>query len=387
MNRMRVMVIAGDPSGDALAADLVRALSKKCAPLPCMFFGAGGMKMREAGVDIAFDLTTDSVIGISDVFNKLPELRKRFNHLVKTAAEKQPDLIILVDFDGFNRRFAAAIRERQRGTSWKPRIVRYVSPQVWASRAGRAQSLAKNVDLLLCLFPFEKDWYSQRYPEFKVEFVGPPIFDRYANHKFEPQRYPQPLPTNSDPNAPLIVLLPGSRGAELKRHVPVMLDALAQIQQQTPVRYRIVLPESLDTQAVALPGNITVQRGGLAEALSEAKIAIAKTGTITLECAYFGVPTVAIYKTSWLTELIARLVIKVKFLAMPNLLANEAVFPELIQRDATSTKIASEAMDLLRNEKRRAHVKQKLKNVLDELGGPGATERAASAIMRLMNGS
>ena len=150
---MRVMVIAGDPSGDALAADLVRALAKKCAPLPCSFFGAGGPKMARAGVNLTYDLTADSVIGISDVFKKLPQFRKRFKHLVDLAVEQSPDLIVLVDFSGFNRRFAKAIRQRQ-GGNWKPRIVQYVSPQVWASRAGRARSLQRDVDLLLCLFPF-----------------------------------------------------------------------------------------------------------------------------------------------------------------------------------------------------------------------------------------
>jgi lipid-A-disaccharide synthase len=384
---MRVMVIAGDPSGDALAADLVRALSKKCAPLPCAFFGAGGSKMREAGVDLAFDLTTDSVIGISDVFNKLPRLRKRFRQLVDAAAKQQPDLIVLVDFDGFNRRFAAAIRARQGGTNWNPRIVRYVSPQVWASRAGRARSLAQNVNLLLCLFPFEKDWYAQRFPEFNVEFVGPPMFDRYSNYKFEPEKYPPPAPSNAGSNLPLIVLLPGSRRAEVRRHLPVMLDALRRIQKEIPVRYRIVLPESLNTQTVALPNNVTIQRGGLAEALREATIAISKTGTVTMELAYFNVPSVAIYKTSWLTALIARTIIKVKYLAMPNLLANEVIFPELLQHEATAKRIAIEALDLLRNEQRRTQMKHKLQNVMTELGGPGATERAATAILQLMNGN
>lgn len=385
MNRMRVMVIAGDPSGDALAADLVRALAKRCAPLPCTFFGAGGMKMREAGVESAFDLTTDSVIGISDVFNKLPRLRKRFQQLVDAAADQKPDLIILVDFDGFNRRFAAAIRSRQSGTNWNPRIVRYVSPQVWASRASRARSLARNVDLLLCLFPFEKDWYAKRFPEFNVEFVGPPMFDRYSNHKFEPEKYPPPAPSNADPNLPLVVLLPGSRRAEVRRHLPVMLDALRRVEKEIPVRYRIVLPESLNTQTVALPKDVTIQRGGLAEALREATIAISKTGTVMMELAYFNVPTVAIYKTSWITFMIARSIIKVQYLAMPNLLANEVIFPELIQQNATAKQIATEALDLLHHKERRAEMKRKLQNVLAKLGGPGATERAASAILRLMN--
>jgi len=387
MKLKRVMVIAGDPSGDALAADLVRALGKRLEPMPCSFFGAGGPKMAHAGVALAFDLTSDSVIGISDVFKKLPEFRKRFLHLVDLAVERQPELIVLVDFSGFNRRFAKAIRRRQKQSeNWKPRIVQYVSPQVWASRSGRARSLVRDVDLLLCLFPFEKDWYAKRFPTLNVEFVGPPIFDRYANYKFQPEKYPSESQVGADTHLPLVVLLPGSRKAELKRHLLVMLTALEQIQNKVPVRYRIVLPESLDITGLfpELPHNLSIQHGGLAEALREASVAISKTGTVMLECAYFGVPTVAIYKTSWLTALIARFIIQVKFLAMPNLLANEAVFPELLQQDATADRIAAEALDLLRNESRRAGVKAKLTEVISRLGGIGATERAASAVLKLL---
>ncbi|MDB6059739.1 MAG: Lipid-A-disaccharide synthase [Verrucomicrobiales bacterium] len=387
MKALRVMVIAGDPSGDALAADLVRALGRGVAPLPCSFFGAGGPKMAEAGVELAFDLTSDSVIGISDVLKKLPQFRKRFSHLVNLAVQQQPDLFVLVDFSGFNRRFAKAIRERQaQNGDWKPRIVQYVSPQVWASRSGRARSLVRDVDLLLCLFPFEKVWYVQRFPKLKVEFVGPPIFDRYANYKFEPEKYPVPAWAAADRKLPLVVMLPGSRKGELKRHLPVMLEALARIEKEVPVRYRIVLPETLDITGLCpqLPRNLIIQHGGLAEALQEATIAISKTGTVMLECAYFNVPTVAIYKTSWLTALIARYIIQVKFLAMPNLLANEAVFPELLQQDATAEKIAIEALDLLRNSPRRSQVQSKLKDIISQLGGVGGTERAAAAILKLM---
>jgi lipid-A-disaccharide synthase len=310
-------------------------------------------------------------------------LRKRVQRLVNLAVERRPELIVLVDFDGFNRRFAKTIRQRQT-VDWTPRIVRYVSPQVWASRAGRAKALARDIDLLLCLFPFEKQWYAQRFPQMKVEVVGPPIFDRYADDKFK-----IPKAASAD-GKPLVVLLPGSRKAELKRHLPVMYEALQLIAQKQEVRYRVVLPEGVDIGGMFadLPPTFlsNVQNGGLADALREASIAISKTGTITLECAFFGVPTVAIYKTSWLTALIARLVIKVNFLAMPNLLANEPVFPELLQQKATPQRIASEALNLLHDETRRTEIKRKLQTIIAQLGGVGSTERAATAVINLIRG-
>jgi lipid-A-disaccharide synthase len=152
----------------------------------------------------------------------------------------------------------------------------------------------------------------------------------------------------------------------------------------------VVLPEGVDIGGMFadLPPTFlsNVQNGGLADALREASIAISKTGTITLECAFFGVPTVAIYKTSWLTALIARLVIKVNFLAMPNLLANEPVFPELLQQEATPQRIASEALNLLHDETRRTEIKRKLQTIIAQLGGVGSTERAATAVINLIRG-
>ena len=156
------MVIAGEASGDALAAGLVKSLSQKLTNRP-RFFGAGGPRMAQAGVALEFDMTAQAAIGISDVIKKLPVFRRIFRSLLQIALERQPDLIVLVDFGGFNRRFASAIRREARG-SWKPKIVQYVSPQVWASRPGRAKTMVRDLDLLLCLFPFEKEWYAQREP-------------------------------------------------------------------------------------------------------------------------------------------------------------------------------------------------------------------------------
>ena len=376
-----VMLIAGETSGDTLGAELVRALRPKLNQ-GTNFIGAGGSKMREAGVDIAIDMTEHAVIGLGDVLRNYGKFKRIFRDLLNLAVKHKPELIVLVDFSGFNRRFAKAVREEIRRNpwlNWNPKIVQYVSPQVWASRPSRAEKMAQDVDLLLCLFPFEKTWYAKRTPEFRVECIGHSIFDRYAS--FERAN------TLSEAK-PSVVILPGSRRAELKRHLPVMLAAAARIAGSVEASFKLVLPtEDLRPllDSFAPDKTIQVQIGGLADALSTATIAIASTGTVLLECAYFGVPTVAMYRTSWGTYQIGKRIIQVKYLSMPNILADEVVFPEFVQDDATPENVSKAALHLLTNESERTRIKSKLQQILTTLGGPGASERAATAIQRLVN--
>lgn len=299
------------------------------------------------------------------------------------AREREPDAIICVDFSWFNGRFAHAIKQYERSRQdwfhdWNPKIIRYVSPQVWASRENRVYQVARDFDLLLSIFPFEKEWYSARVPELRVEFVGHPIIDRYQRL----EKAQSSVPVSATPT---VLLLPGSRPDELARHLPVLLEALDKMRAALPqLRAQMVLPgQALLNQAqrTRLPEDLTVRIGGLAEALTQADVAIAKTGTVTLECAYFGVPTVALYKTSWATWQIAKRKITVNYGAMPNLLANWEIFPEFIQDAATADNLARAALELLRDEPRRQKIKSELAEVVASLGPPGAARRAAEAIM------
>jgi lipid-A-disaccharide synthase len=382
------MLIAGEASGDLLAAELVATLlaaSKRSEDgrVP-RFIGAGGPKMAAAGVDLAFDLTQHSVIGISDVLIKYFEIRQLFNLLLALAIEQKPDAIIGVDYGGFNLRFGHAVKQyvrknRSASKPWNPKIIQFVSPQVWASRPGRANRLAADYDLLLSIFPFEKDWYARRVPKLRVEFVGHPMMDRFE------QLAIQSSPSTGSKAMPTVLLLPGSRKAELQRHLPVMLNALKIIRSKLPeAQAKMVLPdEALGQLAKSFDDEVEIQIGNLPEALARAGVAIASTGTVTMECAFFGVPTVTLYKTSWLTYQIARRIVTITSLTMPNLLANEAVYPEFVQDAATPEHIAGAALDLLQNESRRQKIKSQLAEVVSTLGGPGAPRRAAEAILRL----
>jgi lipid-A-disaccharide synthase len=390
------MLIAGEASGDLLAAELVSALRAQSAilnpPSSPVFFGAGGAKMAAAGVELAFDLTQHSVIGITDVLKNILKFRRLFNQLLARAIERKPDVVIGVDYGGFNLRFGQAVKKYVREnpfSKWDPKIVQFVSPQVWASRPGRADKLARDYDLLLSIFPFEQAWYAQRVPQLRVEFVGHPMIGRFANGDL---RFTSREPgTASIANRQSqILLLPGSRKSELQRHLPVMLDALKFIQEKLPsAKVKMVLPnlglKELADRLSALQSGVEIQIGELPWALAEADVAIASTGTVTMECAFFGVPTVTLYKTSWLTYQIAKRIVTVKSLTMPNLMAAETIYPEFIQNDATPDNLSRAALELLQDESRRVKIKAQLEKIITSLGEPGAAGRAAEAVLSLFS--
>ncbi len=376
------MLIAGETSGDLLAAELVSALRSQVPA--ATFFGAGGAKMEAAGVELAFDMTQLAVTGITDVVKNYFAFRRRFNQLLALAEERRPDAIIGVDYGGFNLRFGQAIKRRVRQAAqtkglWDPKIIQFVSPQVWASRPGRANQMEADYDLLLSIFPFEKAWYARHAPRLRVEFVGHPMLDRQAS----------PTVPGSGREimtaAPEILLLPGSRRGELKRHLPVMFAAVALMQKSFPAaRVRMVLPNpALAELARTLGANGEIQIGELPAALARADVAMASTGTVTMECALFGVPTVTLYKTSRLTYEIGKRLITVSSLTMPNLISGRTVYPEFIQQDATAEHLAGAATGLLQDKARRETIKAQLAGIIGSLGEPGATQRAAEAVAGL----
>ena len=411
------MLIAGEASGDTLAAELVVALRRELlarqdadstdmqplrTALGPRFFGAGGPRMAAAGVELAFDMTQHSVIGLSEALKQVLKFRRLMSQLLKLALQRQPDVIVCVDFHGFNGRFAAAVRRAvrsQRGAfnNWNPKIVQFVSPQVWASRPGRAAAMAENLDLLLSIFPFEKAWYAQRAPKLRVEFVGHPMIGRFTRDDLrftsgslalECGDLSPPSPVgDSSPTSKRakILLLPGSRVDEVRRHLPLIAETAKRIAQSKPTEFIAISPnESMAADVRAslsgLGQSCRVQVGGIAEALRTADLAISKTGTVLMECALFGVPAVAFYKTSWPTYLIAKQVVKVKWISMPNILADEELFPEFVQDAATPENLSAAALDLLNNATHREAVQARLKQIVATLGEAGAAQRAARLI-------
>ena len=399
MKPLSFMLIAGDPSGDLLTASLVNALREKTiarsqdlsrdaqplrTALAPRFFGAGGPQMAAAGVELCYDMMKHTGIGISEFLKNVGEGRRVFKRLLALAIDRQPDVIIGVDYGFFNLRFCKAVKDyvrkhRSDFQPWNPKIVQFVSPQVWASRPHRAQVLEENHDLLLSIFPFEKGWYAKRAPRLRVEFVGHPMVGKIS----EPREK-----SLSDANGAAIALLPGSRPSELRRHMPVILATFELMRKEMPhVRGKMVLPNAKLLETARSAGTTTgieLQVGGLSEVLAQSDLAITKSGTVTMECALAGLPAVVFYITSWATYMVFKPIINIKYIAMPNLLADEEVFPEFVQHKAKPESIARAALDLLRNAQKRKSTRAKLASIVGSLGGPGAADAAANAILSLL---
>ena len=389
--RKTVLMIAGEASGDALGSELIEAMQAEPGGDLIDFIGAGGPKMATAGQHAELDLTQHAVVGIWEVLKNYGKFRQLFRQLLDLATRREPDAIVLIDYPGFNLRFAGAIRNYQSSggafRDWQPKIICYVSPQLWAWREGRVHAIARDIDLMLSIFPFEKEWYAERVPEFPVEFVGHPLVDRFPLAK--PDGKSAPLDPDLFTEEPTVLLLPGSRRREIDKHLPVMLEAAVIFSEKIKTHLCMVLPsnEMLELARRHIPTDIKIdlQVGDLAKALGQASLAIASSGTITMECAWFRVPTVVLYKTSPLTHALGRTLVKVPYLAMPNLLAGEELFPEFIQSAANADNLADASLRLLRDRSERTRILDGLELVAAQLGESGAASRAARAVLDTLN--
>jgi lipid-A-disaccharide synthase len=366
-----IFFIAGEASGDAHAADVIRTIKARAPDVHCL--GAGGPKMRDAGMELALDLTEHAVLGFVEVLRNYFKFRRFFFQMLDLVAERKPNAVVLVDSPGFNLRFAKALRQRFKSGDYRPKVIYYISPQVWAWAERRVRLIERCVNLLISIFPFEKAWYAQRAPNLRVEFVGHPMVSRFAQARSGIQNQESEI---------TLALLPGSREREVRAHWPILRDAVQGVLLNTKARI-VVLAASDRTEALLREhgaGLFEISRNGI-ETLNRATAAIAASGTATLECAYFGVPTVVIYKVAWPTYLLGRMLVKVNHLAMPNVLAGEAVYPEFIQHHARADAIAKATLGLLEDEQRRRRMKLRLAEIIASLGGEGASERAAELVL------
>ncbi|MBI3551188.1 MAG: lipid-A-disaccharide synthase [Elusimicrobia bacterium] len=365
MTPKTILIVAGDPSGDLHGAHLIRAL--KAADADLFVAAVGGPLMRESSDEFLEDLASRGVTGFWEPVLKIGFLVRLGLRLKRFMIERKAAALVCIDYYGFNRRLLALAQ------SAGVRAYYYISPQVWASRAGRVPVLKRLVRRMFVIFPFEETLY--RKAGLPCTFVGHPLLDLLP----EPRKA---APTLSPPLK--LGLLPGSRSTEVKRHLPVMLEGLKTLRRHFPsIKACLFASPALGDSAYAAASRKGVElvRESDYSRRAALDLAFCSSGTATLENALLGVPMVVIYKLSWPTYLIARAIIKVPHIAMANLLAGRALVPELIQREATGAKLAAAAVALLEDPRRYAALKKELLSLREVLGGRGAANRAAAEIL------
>lgn len=370
-----VFVIAGEMSGDTHGSGLMQAL---CDLNPnTQFSGLGGPKMKAVGGKTITDwVETAGVVGLWEVLKMYGYFKQRFNETVAQVLTQKPSAVVLVDYPGFNLRVAKALRQG----GYTGKLIYYISPQVWAWKKGRVKIMAQTLDLMICIFPFEKPFYEAS--GLPTEFGGHPMVDRTAQLRHSHPRQPN-----------LIGWFPGSRKNEVRRLLPVMLEASKKIRLQFPDSQFAI---SAANPALAAEMTAMAQAAGLPEATSwietgtaydlmqRATAGAVASGTATLEAACFGLPYALVYHVNWLTYLVGKSVVRIKFLGMVNILAKREVVKELIQHTLTPATLATEMLRLTRDSAARSALQTDLANVVATLGEPGAYHRAATIVNRLL---
>lgn len=388
----RVMIVAGEASGDLHGGALARALLEKNSSL--QLIGFGGDAMRQAGVNVLFDIERLAVVGLFEVLLHLKTHIQAYRYACHLLRQKV-DLLVLIDYPDFNLRLAKLAK--QLGIP----VVYYVSPQIWAWRSGRIKTIAERIDQMLVILPFEKEMYaSENIP---CEFVGHPLLDE-VNQRRMPFSAGSPIEEASlkkaylaekglDPLAITVGLLPGSRKREILSHLPVMLQGMALLEKEFPGLQVLIpvassLPHGLIEELVrSSPLPVRCVEGEVYEVMRASQAIVVVSGTATLQGALAGTPMVVIYKLSWVTYQVASRLIRVKSVGLANIVAEKPFIPELIQNDVTPDNIAKEIGRLLKDEVEYEKMRQGLKEVASRLGTAGASERAASVICRLLEKS
>lgn len=374
---MKLYLIAGEASGDARGAELMRALHALDPLLE--FSGAGGPEMKELAQGPFLDWADEAVVGLWDVLKKYGYFKGQFDRMLSEILALQPEAVVLIDYPGFNLRLAKALHAR----APQIKILYYISPQVWAWNRGRIKEMAGYLNLMLCIFPFEKPLYEQS--GLRTEFVGHPLLDSLAAKRINAPRDPE-----------LVGLFPGSRNKEVRKLFPVMIAAARELRQHHPgLRFEAAaasekvaeLMRGLLRDAAAEELGCTVAVRTSHSLMQRAGVGMVTSGTATLEAAYFGLPMVILYKVAWLTWVIGKRLVKVPFLGMPNLLAGREIAREFLQESAQPRPIAEELLRLLGDESARQKLQQELAAVITQLGETGAGKRAAFHISNELRGS
>ena len=372
-----IMIIAGEASGDLHGSKLVLAMREKNRNL--FFCGIGGKALKDAGVKIIVDASKLSVVGLTEVFSKMPSLFRGMALCKKLLNSLKPDLLIIIDFPDFNLNVAGVAKK-----AGIP-VLYYISPQLWAWRPGRVNKIRKLVDHVAVILPFEEDFYKRH--QVKVSFVGHPLLDTHPSSE-------QSMIVTNTGDIPAIGLLPGSRDREIARLLPVMLQS-ARILLKRNSRIKFIISAALSVERKFVEAIVEEHRGEhnfelvsepVENVLKRCRLAVVASGTATLEAAIFGVPMIIIYKMSPITYWLGRMLVRsrVKYFGLVNLIAGREISPELLQGEASSKKIADMAFEMLNDASGLEEIKNELLGLKDVLGGSGASKRVADIALSMM---
>ena len=369
---MKLAIVAGEASGDLHASEVVRELKTLDPDLET--FGIGGDLLAAEGMRVLHHAREMGIVGLFNVIRHLGMFRRILDEMATTIGREHPDAVMLVDYPDFNLRLA------RRCKAMGLRVIYYISPQIWAWRQGRVKQIARVVDRMLVIFPFEEDFYREH--KVPVTYVGHPLIDEMAVRR-SPLTERKSAANGRRPTA--IALLPGSRRHEIRELLPPMLDAIAILKKDREVDAFVIQAPTISSAELL---EVMRQNGTFArivphdagETLSAADVALSSSGTATLECAIAGVPVVVMYRLSPATHWLAKRLVKLRHFSLVNIVAGKRVVPELLQHDVNGVRIAREVAALL-EPGQQEQVRKELGEVTRKLGEPGASRRAAEAIM------
>jgi len=371
---VKFFVITGEASGDLHASFLIKEIKKRFPK--SRFFGIGGRKMEDEGVELLFSIENLAIIGFWEVFMKMRNIRRILYSIVRKMRNLKPDVLILVDSPGFNLRLAPFAK------TLGIKVIYYITPQVWAWGEWRLRSMYKYIDHALVIFPFEESIFSSY--GIKTSFVGHPIIDEMRLKKSK-----QDFCTEHklNPGKPIIALLPGSREGEIKRILPVMLSILKEIKKRRR-DVQFILPTISEEIVEVLPAerDIEIIYDETSDGINAADVAIAASGTVTLETAVLGTPSIIIYKTSMLTYLISKGLIKLPYIGLVNIVRGKRIISEYIQFSIRINQISDEIIRILEDNRFREKIKKELEEVKRMLGKKGAAKNAAEIIVKEITG-
>ncbi|MBN2713816.1 MAG: lipid-A-disaccharide synthase [Planctomycetes bacterium] len=370
----RIYISTGEVSGEQHASRLIAKTSELSASVS--FTGMGGDIVRAAGVETIIDTTGRSVMGFAEVVRHLPFFKRAMDTAVDYVADTKPDAVVLVDYPGFHLRLARALKKKAPDVP----VIYYIAPKVWAWNESRVEKIRNSVDKLLCIFPFEEKYFEER--GVNAEYVGNPTMETLPYDLSKEAMLTQLSVASCNR---LVSIFPGSRKRELEKLLPPLVESARRLNDFCDLEFAIAVAPGISRAEMEriceIPDWIRLVEGQSQELIAASDLILAKSGTTTLEAALLGVPMVVVYKTSWLSAAIAKRLVRIPNISLPNIVAERKIVPELLQEDANPDKICSEASMLLAIPERYHRAKASLDELRDKFGMEAASTRTARAVL------